>query len=101
MCSAVSEAFGALRTLPVPIQHAKSEEVGCRMSEPLDSLIGGVPANQRSVWEGQNTVWALVFYTLHSVIPHCHALQSWHEISCYVRSGLINLCSFGNASLHV
>ena len=87
--------------LSAPTEHVKSEEEGHRTSEVFGSLIGGVPANQRSVWEGQNTVWALVFYTLHSVIPHCHALQSWHEISCYVRSGLINLCSFGNASLHV
>ena len=31
----------------------KSEEVGCRTSEPSDSLIGGVLANQRGVWEGQ------------------------------------------------
>ena len=42
--SAASEAFGAARTLSAPIQHAKSEEVGRRTSEPLDSLIGCVPA---------------------------------------------------------
>ena len=44
-----------------PIQHAKSEEVGCRPSEPLDSLIGGVIANQRGVWEGWNTVMPFFF----------------------------------------
>ena len=44
VCSAASEAFGAAWTLSAPIQHAKSEEEGCRTSEPLDSLIGCVPA---------------------------------------------------------
>ena len=39
--------------LSAPIQHAKSEGVGCRMSEPLDSLIGGVLVNKRGVWEGR------------------------------------------------
>ena len=67
MCSAALEAFGAARTLSAPIQHAKSEEVGCRTSEPLDSLIGGVLANQRGVWEGRNAVCALFFFT-HSVL---------------------------------
>ena len=99
MCSAALEAFGVARTLSVPIQHAKSEEEGSQTSEPLDSLIGSVLANQCDVWEGRNTVCALVFYA--SVIPRCHALQYWHETSCYVRSGQINLCLFGNASLHV
>ena len=56
MCSAASEAFGAARTLSAPIEHAKSEEVGRWTSEPLDSLIGGVLVNKRSVWEGQNTI---------------------------------------------
>ena len=60
MCSAALEAVG---------QHEKSEEVGCRPSEPLDTLIGGVLVNQRSVWEGQNTVCALFFYALCSVTP--------------------------------
>ena len=46
MCSAALEAFGDARTLSDPIQHAKSEEVGCGPSEPLDSLIGDVLANQ-------------------------------------------------------
>ena len=64
MCSAVLEAFGATRTSSDPIQHAKAEEVGCRPSEPLDSLIGVVLANQRGVLEGRNTVCTLVFYTL-------------------------------------
>ena len=100
MCSATLEALGAVRTLSAHTQHAKSEEEGHQTSEPLDSLTG-VLANQRNVWEEQNTVCALVFYALRSVIPYCHALQCWHETSCYVRSGLINLCLFGNASLHV
>ena len=52
VCSATSEVFIAALTLTATIQHAKSEEVGCRTSEPLDSLIGGVLANQRDVWEG-------------------------------------------------
>ena len=95
------EAFGAAGTLSVSIQHAKSEEVGCRPSEPLDSLIGCVLANQRSVWEGRNTVCALFFHALRSVIPCFHVLEFWHETSCYVCSERINLCSFGNASLHV
>ena len=38
-------------------------------------LIGGVLANQRDVWEGQNTVCAVFSYGLCSVIPHFHALQ--------------------------
>ena len=53
MCSAALKAFG---TVSVMIQHANSEEVGCWLSEPLDTLIGGVLANQGGVWEGQNTV---------------------------------------------
>ena len=100
MISAASEVFGAARTLSALTEHA-SEEEGHRTSEPLGSLIGSVLANQRGVWEGQNTVCALVFYALHSIIPHFHALQYWHETSCYVHSGQINLCSSGNASLHV
>ena len=63
MCSAASEAFGAARTLSAPIQHAKSEEVGCWPSEPLDSLIGGVLANQHGVWEG----WGELCFSVHSV----------------------------------
>ena len=42
MCSAALEAFGASRTLSASIQHAKSEEVGCRTSEPFDSVIMSV-----------------------------------------------------------
>ena len=76
--------------LSAPTEHAKSEEVGHRTSEPLSSLIGGVLANQRDVWEGWNTVCALVFYALRSVIPCCHALQYWHKTRWYVRSGRIN-----------
>ena len=44
MCSAASEAFVAARTLSDPTEHEKSEEMGRRTSEPLDSLIGCVPA---------------------------------------------------------
>ena len=49
VCSAALKAFTAARTLSDPIQHAKSEEVGCRLSVPLDSLIGCVLANQSGV----------------------------------------------------
>ena len=83
MCSAALEAFGAARTLSDPIQHVKSEEDGCRTSEPLDSLIDSALANQRGVWEGTNTVCTLVFYTRHSVISCFHDLEYWHETSCY------------------
>ena len=79
VCSAVSEAFGAARTLSDTIQHAKSEEVCCRTSETLDTLIDGVLANQRGVWEGRNTVCALVFYALCSIISCFHVLVYWHE----------------------
>ena len=51
-----------------PIGHAKSEKVGCRLSEPLDSLIGSVLVNQHGVWEGRDTVCALVFYALRSSV---------------------------------
>ena len=81
--SAALEVFGAAWALSALIQQVKSEEVGCRPSEPLDSLIG-----------------ALLFYALCSVTCF-HVLEYWHETSCYVCSGRINLCSFGNASLHV
>ena len=53
VCSAASRSFGAVRTLSDLIQHAKSEGVGCRTSEPLDSLIGSVLANERGVLEGR------------------------------------------------
>ena len=64
MCSAVLDVFGTVRTASAPIQHVKSEEVGCWLSEPLDYsdwlcascmtiLIGDVLANQRGVWEGR------------------------------------------------
>ena len=61
--------------MSAPIQHAKSEKVGCWRSEPLDTLIGGVLANQCGVWEGQNTVRTLVFYALRSVISCFHVLD--------------------------
>ena len=44
MCSAVLEAFGTAWTASAPIQHVKSDEVGCLPSEPLDFLIGCVLA---------------------------------------------------------
>ena len=66
-------------------------------SEPLDSLIGGVLANQCGVWEGQNTVCALFFCAHRSVIPCFHVLEYWHKTSCYGEL----ICSFGSASLHV
>ena len=67
MCSAALEAFGAAPTLSAPIQHAKSEAVG----RLLDSLIGGVLANQHGVWEGRNTVCFVFLCT-----PFCHFLFS-------------------------
>ena len=81
MFSAMLEAFGAVQTLSAQTQHAKSEEEGRRTSEPSHSLIGGVLANQLDVSEGRNNVCALFFYELCSVIPHCHALQTWHGTS--------------------
>ena len=57
-------SFQSRWTSSAPIHHVTSEEEGCRPSEPLDSLIGGVLENQRGVWEGQNTVRALFFYAL-------------------------------------
>ena len=72
---AASEAFGVVWILSAPIQNAKSEEVGCRPSEPLDSLIGGVLTYKRGVWEGRNTVYTLFFCALHSVIPCFHVLE--------------------------
>ena len=65
------------------------------------SVSGGVLTNQHGVWEKRNIVCALFFYALPSIIPRFHVLQYWHETSCYIRSGQINLCSSGNASLHV
>ena len=44
MCSAALEVFGAAQTLSAQIQHAKSEKVGCQLSELLDSLLGCMPA---------------------------------------------------------
>ena len=102
VCLATLEAFGAAQKLSDPIQRAKSEEAGCQPSEQFGTLIGDVLGSQHGVWEGQNSVCALVFYTLRSVISCFLVLEYWHETSCYyVRSGQINLCSFVNASLHV
>ena len=61
-----------------PTEHAKSEDLGRQTSEPLDSLIGGVLVNQCSVWEGRNTVCALVVYAFCSIISCFHALEFWH-----------------------
>ena len=60
------------------IQHAKSEEVGCRTSEPLDSLIGDVLGNQRGVWEGWNTACALFFYAL---VPSFPIFMFWSNVA--------------------
>ena len=78
-----SEVFGETRTRSLEasesrgrclfqILQAKSEEVGHQPSGPLDTLIAGVLANQCSVWEGQNTVCAMFFCALHSVISCFH-----------------------------
>ena len=53
---------------------------------------GRCASESAGVWEGRNTVCALFFYALRSVIPRFHVLQYWHQTSCYVRSGRINLC---------
>ena len=74
VCLAALDVLGAAWTLSALIQEAKSGEVGCRTSEPLDSLIDGVLANQRGVLEGRNTVCALFFYALHLVISCFHFL---------------------------
>ena len=65
VCSPALEAFRAALRLSSPIQHAKSEEVGCRMSESLNYsdwlcassmtiLIGGVLVNQQCVRGGRS-----------------------------------------------
>ena len=93
MCSVASEAFGAARTLSDPIQHAKSEEVDCRPSEPLDTLISSVLANQRCVWEGRNTVCA---HFLCTSFRHFLFLcfEYWHKTSryCARQEKLICVC---------
>ena len=38
-------------------------------------LIGGVLANQHSVWEGQNIMCALFFYALRSIISCFHVFM--------------------------
>ena len=40
VCSAALEVFRTAWTASAPIQHAKSESIGCWPSEPLDTLIG-------------------------------------------------------------
>lgn len=40
VCSAVLVSFGTAWTASAPIQHEKSEKVGCWPSEPSDTLIG-------------------------------------------------------------
>ena len=81
VCSAALESVGTARTTSAPIQHAKSEMVGLLLSEPLDSLIGCVLANQRGVWRGRNIECALFFNALRSVIYCFHVLEYWHETS--------------------
>ena len=77
MCSPVSEAFRATQTFSAPIQSAKSEEVGCRLSEQLNSLIGCVNSDSESAQcvGGQNTLSTLFFYALRAVIPCFHVLE--------------------------
>ena len=62
MCLAALEASGTVWTASAPIQLAKSETVGCLPSEPLDTLIGGLLANQHSVWKGRNSAFATELY---------------------------------------
>ena len=94
-CSAALEAFGTTRMLSAPIQHAKSDEVGCGPSEPLDSrlcascltiLISGVLANQCGVWDGQNTVCTLFLYPLRSAISCFQVAPPAYCISCKRRT---------------
>ena len=67
----LAQPLDVSRTLSEPTEHVKSEEVGCRTSEPLDTLIGGVLANQRGLWEGQNTVCTLFFSVLRHLLFSC------------------------------
>ena len=78
VCSAALEAFGAASSLLAPIQHVKSEEVGCRTSEPLNSLTGGVLANQLvfMFWSTGMRLAVIVsiqdeFICVHLVMPRC------------------------------
>ena len=99
VCSAALEAFGAARTLSAPIQHAKSEKVGCWPSEPLDSLIGGVLANQLGVWEGRNTMCALFFYALRSIISCFNVVPPAYCISCKRVGSTLKRCVECNFSV--
>ena len=69
ICLVCSAALGALSA---PIQHSKSEEVGCRPSEPLDTLIGGVLANQRSVCTLRKKGFIWVLYLRLYPLPKNH-----------------------------
>ena len=82
VCSALSEAFGASWMLSAPIEHAKSEEVGRRTSEPLDSLIGCVPAE----WPLGGVEYCVRFVFLCTSSHHSrfHVLQYWHQTSSLV-----------------
>ena len=55
-------AFGAARASSATIQHAKSEEVGCQPSEPLESLTGGVLAAC-----GRGRILCVLCFCMHSV----------------------------------
>ena len=57
-------------------------------------LIGGVLENQRGVWEGQNTVCALFFYALRSVIFCLHAPRASAERTRYCGAGSTSKCVF-------
>ena len=102
VCSAASEAFRAVQRNPT--EHAKSEEEGRRTSEPLDSLIV-CQLNGTSDWwcasetaqcvRGMEYCVRFVFLCTsfrHFLFSRFHVLQYWHETSCYVRLGEINLC---------
>ena len=58
----------------------QSVRFGCWPPEPLDSLIGCVLANQRSVWEGRNSACAAELYglsfSMHSV-PSFPVFMFW------------------------
>ena len=58
VCSAVLEAFGATRMLSAPIQHAKSEEIGCRSCDYV--IIAGHTAVRS--WNAAGGILGLVFH---------------------------------------
>ena len=86
VCSAALEAFGTVWTAPATIQLAKSENIGCWPSEPLDTpdwlcaswmtiLIGGGLTNQHGVCEGRNSACTAELNGVRFVFlctPLCH-----------------------------